>query len=299
MVCPHCGKENENNATRCMVCGSAFQTHVPPERKSGVQLASLFSLPSWMYALFGVILVVSFLILLGHHSESPSAQVPEGQNKASSLDRSQATTNGNGSNETSSEPDTGMWVTSAVMSVNGDLFAGTNYGLYSSTNRGDTWQFVPIKNEFGTVSKDLAYVNDAGANRIIASYICTDTTHGWNDVGDTYYYLYDAAAKMWHALYPPIGITGHRRLSPCFVKDFIASRGLNEMYAVVADYWEKSGVYCSTNNGKTWSSVGLKTQHILKLWINNQGTLFATVTSKGVSYPNDRNLYRSANGGAS
>ncbi len=300
MVCPNCGKENQHNGAYCIECGSPLQVSFVSQLEASAQRWSFSSLPSWVYILGGVIVALCLLIGLSHHDESPSPQASQDQTNRANLDRSQGTSDENGSSQTGAESDTSLSVTSAVVATNGEIFAGTNYGLFSSSDLGSTWENVPIKTHHGYSLKfgDVVYVYDSGKNNFIAICVATDSLSMadslWSLSGSSYYLSH--GGKDWLRFFPPSEVFFGHRVSLELSNFAFAS---NSTIFAVSSYAGKGQVWRSNNGGQSWSNAGLEGQNILSLLVSPQGTLFARISPKfNLSHPDDRNLYRSTNGGA-
>jgi hypothetical protein len=251
---------------------------------------SFSHLPSWVYVLGGVTGALCLLITLRHHDRSPSPQASQDQTNGASLDHPQGNSAESGSSQTSAESVTSLSVTSAVIVANGDIFGGTNYGLFSSKDFGSTWEKVPIKTYSGHSLQfgDVVNVYDSGKNNFIAICVAMDPLSmadslWWLCDGRSYYLA--RGGNDWLRFFPPSKSFGYHALSS------FVSVSNSTIFASSSDEG-KSRVWRSNNGGQSWLNAGLAVQGPLSLRVSPQRTLFARATF------NDRNLYRSTDEGA-
>lgn len=300
MICPNCGKENQDNVAHCVHCGSPIQPSVAPKQYTGLQVQALKRIPSWLYLVASIFVIVTFLIVLMDHRQSSSTESSHDQTGSQNANRSQAFSGEGRSDETSAGPDTGLWVTSAVLASNGEVFAGTNYGLFSSKDFGSTWEKIPLKTFRGYPLKygDLVYLYDSGKNNLIAVCEALDSASmadsSWALGGDSYYLKQDG--QGWVRFYPTSEISNGYRVYPLMGNFVSASK--STIYGVNS-YSGEYRVWRTTNDGRSWSFAGLRNKNIQSLHITPGGVLFVRTLSKSdLSHPeNNRNLYRSTSGG--
>ncbi len=164
----------------------------------------------------------------------------------------------------------GGYVRALVRNSNGTMFAGTDAGVYKSTNNGDSWLLSngAIGNSYiysmavspnGTIFAGTFY------NKIFRS---TDEGNSWTQVGFNVYFIIDAMAVK---------------------PDGTVFAGTEE-----SDGSGNGSVYRSTDNGNTWTEVnnGLPNSNSLvrQIRVDENGSVFAA-TFNG--------LYKSTNDGAS
>lgn len=132
---------------------------------------------------------------------------------------------------------------------NGDLYAGTDLGVYRSTNNGDTWTSLGLS----SISVYALIFNSSG--HIFAGcyngeiYRSMDNGASWQKVKDALTTVYSLA--------------------------------INSQGTLFAGGW--LGIYNSTNNGDTWQFFGLGNGTVVRsLIINSSGQIFAGTTNYAI-----------------
>ena len=170
---------------------------------------------------------------------------------------------------------------SVIKGEEGILYAGTNQGLFISKDIGATWKQAQIKDTDGTTLKSDFYIEYAKENNFIAT-INTQSEH------ETMYLFSKDGGKRWYSFNRP---------SSCYFFRNIVYSSDGIIYATSSSK-VGSEIYKTTNDGKNWSVYNITDRDVDKLFIDNKGTLFATV---GESFKFNRtnyyNLYRSTNEG--
>lgn len=235
---------------------------------------------NWFYSILVIIGLLYLLNGCDRNSQSfktdSKSQGSQQQNNLPNSNNSQAISNSDSLNELSSLighiDSTPLIVSSVVIGYNSVFYAGTEDGLYQSTDEGTSWKQVPIEVENGTIIKSSSFLKDAGSNHLILTCVGKDAVR---------HYLSNNGGQTWHNLNVPT----------IDLDNYVCSSG-RTLYATSV------GIYRTTNDGKTWSKVGLKDRIIRKLHMNNRGTLFADVSPEfDFSQLDDRNMYRSTDRG--
>ncbi len=230
----------------------------------------------WFVVATGVIVLI-ILTVLARQDNSPSPQPSQLQG---------------------GQTDSSILVTSAVVATNGEVFAATNYGLFSSENLGDSWNKISLDNKHGFPPGmgDAGFIFDSGHDNLIAYCMATDSaslvdsiykiTQGFN-------YYFSHGGQSWHRFYPP-----SKAPTRSFANFMIASASESLIYGITAS-GGKDRVWKSTDCGKSWILTKLEAEKILTLQIDPEGTLFARiqVRSSFSHLEGERNVYRSQDEG--
>ena len=195
----------------------------------------------------------------------------------------------------------GLKISSVATDSMNRIYLGTNKGIYSSTDLGDSFSFIGPDNSFKKIYIDAD-------DRLFATN--SDEMYYSDNFGEDWSTVVEFPSIMVVSLYAKgsilivgggdgihksedMGITWENVLDYgdiCYIESIMQSSsgilfaGINSFM----DYIIESGIICSKDNGNTWERTGLEGNRVSSIVENTQGVLFAGVGSHGKG---EGNLY--------
>ncbi|TAK54516.1 MAG: T9SS type A sorting domain-containing protein, partial [Bacteroidetes bacterium] len=170
-----------------------------------------------------------------------------------------------------------------------EVFVGTNFGLYYSTDYGDSWQAA------GLASQQVFHVAIDPSDKIAVStgdsgiFVSQDNGASWDYAGlageDIISMAVNYAGEIFAGGYGGVSRSTDNGLSwiqRTFDNTYVLALATRGRQVFAGTY---NGVFTSTNNGDTWSAMsksGLKTYTVLSLTFDNLGNLVAGIYQGGV-----------------
>lgn len=186
----------------------------------------------------------------------------------------------------------------AADNLNGFVYAGTDSGIYKTTDNGASWTKVAYGTSVQSIVVGLnGYVYGGTPSGL---YISTDNGVNWSATGLTYNVLSLSVAPSGlilagtyaYGIYASTdnGTTWPQVATSTTAEVYaVAANANNQMFAGTYDasYTGKGGVYRSTDGGASWTQVGIPNDWVYALAVDSSGDIVAATEGDGIYVSTD------------